>query len=111
MWHMKYLPKFQWSHLTERLAYEQATTTQRMRTEINQARKEAQHFAEQIEWKQKEIRATQKNRDWKSNKRKYDYTQRVTDDEIRKRKAGSKRVQQLEKSRANVLGNLFGKSE
>lgn len=108
---MKYLPKFQWSHLTERLAFEQATTMQRMRTEINQARKEAQHFAEQIEWKQRELRVTKKNGDWKSNKRKYEYKQRMGDEEIRKRKAGSKRVQQLEKSRSNVLGNLFGKTE
>ena len=111
IWHMKYLPKFQWSHLTERLAYEQASTQQRMRTEITQARREAQHFAEQIEWKQKEIKMANKHADWKSNKRKYEYTQRVTDDEIRKRKVGSKRVAELEKSRSNVLGSLFGKSK
>lgn len=108
---MKYLPKFQWIHLTERLAYEQASTQQRMRTEITQARREAQHFAEQIEWRQKELKMASKHADWKSNKRKYEYTQRVTDDEIRKRKVGSERVKKLEQSRSNVLGSLFGSSK
>lgn len=79
-----------------------------MRTEINQARQEAHHFAEQIDWKQKETRAASKHGDWKSNKRKYEYTQKVTDDEIRKRKAGGDRVKKLEKARSNVLGSLFG---
>jgi len=107
---MRYLPKFQWSHLTERLAYEQASNQQRMRTEINQARQEAHHYAEQIEWNQKHVRMASKHADWKSNKRAYDYTQKLTDEEIQKRKAGSKRVKQLEKSRSNVLGSLFGAS-
>lgn len=109
---MRYLPKFQWSHLTERLVYEQASTQQRMRTEINQARQEAQHFAEQIDFKQKDLRMANKHADWKQNsKRTYEYTQKITDDEIRKRKVGSERVKKLEKSRSNVLGSLFGKAK
>lgn len=111
LWHLKYLPKFQWSHLTERLAYEQATTQQRLKTEISQAKKEAQHFAEQLEFRERDVRNANKKKDWKLNTKKYEYTQRITDDEIRKRKAGSERVQKLEKCRNNVLGSLFGKGQ
>lgn len=109
IWHLKYLPKFQWSHLSERLAYEHATTQQRLRTEVAQARREAHHFAEQLDWKQREAQLSKKHGDWKSNKRKFEFSQSLTDDEIRKRKVGSKRVKQLETSRNNVLSSLFAK--
>lgn len=111
IWHMRYLPKFQWNHLTERLAYEQATARQRMKTEISQARQEAHHFAEQIEWKQKEVKMANKHGDWKSNKRPYDYIQKSTDDEIKRRKAGSEHVKKQAKARTNVLSSLFGQSK
>ena len=107
---MRYLPKFQWSHLTERLAYEQASAKQRLKTEIGQARQEANHFAEQIEWKQKEVKMASKHGDWKSNKRPYDYIQQSTDEEIHKRKAGTERGKKQAKARSNILSNLFGQS-
>lgn len=110
IWHMRYLSKFQWSHLTERLEYEQASARQRMKTEIGQARQEAHHFAEQLEWKQKEVKMASKHGDWKSNKKPYEYIQKTTDDEFRKRKAGTERVKTLSKARKNVLGSLFGQS-
>ncbi|XP_065909821.1 uncharacterized protein [Dysidea avara] len=49
LWNIKYLPKFQWTHLTEKLAYEQAVKEQQMRTEISQARKENQFFLSSVE--------------------------------------------------------------
>ena len=36
IWNIKYLAKFQWAHLNERLAYERAVHEQRLRAEISQ---------------------------------------------------------------------------
>ncbi|EDW51262.1 GM13715 [Drosophila sechellia] len=41
---MKYLPRFKWVHLTERMNYEQAVHKQRLHTEVSQARKETTFF-------------------------------------------------------------------
>ena len=49
MWNIKYLPRFKWIHLSERLAYERAVHRQKMRAEIAQAKKEANFFAKTIE--------------------------------------------------------------
>lgn len=54
MWNIKYLHRFRWSHLNERLAYEKAVHTQRMRTEISQAKREADFHIQNME-KQKHI--------------------------------------------------------
>ncbi|KAF9924562.1 Activator of basal transcription 1 [Linnemannia zychae] len=40
MWNIKYLPRFKWDHLTERIAYENASRAQRLQAEINQAKRE-----------------------------------------------------------------------
>lgn len=48
-WVMKYLPRFKWVHLSERLTYEKAVHRQKLQTEINQARKEAAFFQENLD--------------------------------------------------------------
>lgn len=56
LWNMKYLPRFKWLHLSERLTYEKMVYQQRMRNEISQARKEANAFGANLdrsEYKQK----------------------------------------------------------
>ncbi|KAL4217774.1 Activator of basal transcription 1 [Mactra antiquata] len=46
LWNIKYLHRFKWTHLNESLAYEKAVHKQRMRTEISQAKREAEfHIA------------------------------------------------------------------
>merc|ERR1711942_620412 len=49
LWNIKYLPRFKWIHLSERLAYEAAVKQQRMRTEISQVKREAEHFKSSVE--------------------------------------------------------------
>merc|ERR1711874_882212 len=54
LWNIKYLPRFKWIHLSERLAYEAAVKQQRMRTEISQVKREAEHFKNSVEQKKKQ---------------------------------------------------------
>merc|ERR1711973_723803 len=49
LWNIKYLPRFKWVHLSERLAYEAAVRQQRLRTEISQVKREAEHFKSSVE--------------------------------------------------------------
>ncbi|KAF9548730.1 RNA-binding ATPase activator esf2 [Mortierella hygrophila] len=49
MWNIKYLPKFKWDHLTERIAYENASRAQRLQAEINQAKRENKSILTNIE--------------------------------------------------------------
>lgn len=48
-WVMKYLPRFKWVHLSERLTYERAVHRQKLQTEISQARKETAFFQENLD--------------------------------------------------------------
>ncbi|KAG0299409.1 RNA-binding ATPase activator esf2 [Dissophora globulifera] len=49
MWNIKYLPKFKWDHLTERIAYENSSRAQRLQAEINQAARENKYILNNIE--------------------------------------------------------------
>ncbi|XP_013177353.1 PREDICTED: pre-rRNA-processing protein esf2-like [Papilio xuthus] len=55
LWNIKYIPRFKWVHLSERLAYEKAAMKQRLRAEISQAKKEA-HFLQNNVEKSKKIK-------------------------------------------------------
>lgn len=49
LWCLKYLPRFKWTHLSERLTYEKAVYNQRLKTEVAQARKEATFFQDNLD--------------------------------------------------------------
>ena len=46
---LKYLSKFQWSHLTEKVAYERRVREQKLRLETMQARKETAAYKQMVE--------------------------------------------------------------
>ncbi|KAK3750934.1 hypothetical protein QZH41_015026 [Actinostola sp. cb2023] len=49
IWNIKYLPRFLWGQLSEQIAFEKASREQRMRTEISQAKKDANFYIESVE--------------------------------------------------------------
>ncbi|XP_014607160.1 PREDICTED: activator of basal transcription 1 isoform X2 [Polistes canadensis] len=49
IWNIKYLPRFKWIHLSERLAYERAVHKQRLQTEIAQAKRETNYISNNID--------------------------------------------------------------
>ncbi|XP_051883371.1 activator of basal transcription 1 isoform X2 [Pristis pectinata] len=49
LWNMKYLHRFKWIHLSERLAYEKLVKRQRLRVEVSQAKRETNFFLQNVE--------------------------------------------------------------
>lgn len=49
LWNLKYLHKFEWSHLTEKVAYERRVKEQKLRLETMQARKETAAYKQLVE--------------------------------------------------------------
>ena len=49
LWNLKYLHKFQWSHLTEKVAYERRVREQKLRVEMMQARRENAAYVQMVE--------------------------------------------------------------
>lgn len=45
----QYLHRFQWTHLSERLAYEQTVLQQRLRTEVSQAKRETNFYLNNVD--------------------------------------------------------------
>lgn len=53
LWNIKYLKNFKWAHLHERLAYEKAARRQKLRTEIQLAKKKSTSFSANLDKKKK----------------------------------------------------------
>lgn len=49
LWNIKYLHKFKWEHLTEKVAYERRVREQKLRVEMMQARKENAAYTQLVE--------------------------------------------------------------
>ena len=90
IWNIKYLPKFKWGHLNERLAYEKAVRQQRLRTEVSQAKREVNFYTQKVEQnrilRKLEKKSTAKGEEFKQ--RNWGFKQHDTEEEIvaRKRK-------------------------
>lgn len=64
IWSMKYLPRFKWNNLTEKLAYDSQVRKKRLHAEISQANKEANFYIEQVD-RNKQISAIKRKRETK----------------------------------------------
>ncbi|CAF0942835.1 unnamed protein product [Brachionus calyciflorus] len=60
LWNLKYLKNFKWTHLNERLAYEQESRKQRLRQEVTLAKKEANFYIQNVEKNEKRKRFEKK---------------------------------------------------
>lgn len=101
LWNIKYLPRFKWVHLSERLAYERAVHKQRLRAEIAQAKREANFFSYNVDRSKKLRQKTEKGE--ATNFELPIARQRETDAEIRSRKETG-----AEEDRTDFLKSLFG---
>ncbi|XP_064652521.1 activator of basal transcription 1-like [Lineus longissimus] len=88
LWNIKYLPKFKWGHLHERLAYERAVHSQRMRTEISQVKRESNYHIQSVEIAEriKKNKKKLKGEGGTDVMREWEYTQKQTEDEILSKK-------------------------
>uniref|UniRef100_A0A0K8R818 Activator of basal transcription 1 n=1 Tax=Ixodes ricinus TaxID=34613 RepID=A0A0K8R818_IXORI len=83
LWSIKYLHRFRWTHLNERLAYEKAVREQRLRTEIAQAKRESNFYIASVE-KSKRMRREAKGKSDQAEPEEasIDIRQRPTDQQI-----------------------------
>jgi len=86
LWNIKYLPRFKWVHLSERLAYESAVKQQRMRTEVSQVKREAEHFKSSVEKKRRKSKGDNVSAGDSKEENAITFNQRETDAQIKKRK-------------------------
>jgi ESF2/ABP1 family protein len=49
MWTMRYLPKFKWENLSERIIYENKVRGEKLKKQLSQARKEENFFLEKVD--------------------------------------------------------------
>ena len=66
IWSMKYLPRFKWSNLTEKLAYDSAVRKKKLLQELTQVKKETNFYFEQMD-KNKQVTAIKRKREEKLN--------------------------------------------
>ncbi|KAI3357044.1 hypothetical protein L3Q82_003688 [Scortum barcoo] len=123
LWSMKYLHRFQWTHLSERLAYEQTVLQQRLRTEVSQAKRETNFYLNNVDKSAHMDSLRKRQRDGQQvDERTWDFTQRQTEDEIqtKKKKKDSvtqkhldktQLIQQKSQSNVSLLAKIFNPSE
>ncbi|XP_076752945.1 activator of basal transcription 1 [Xylocopa sonorina] len=100
IWNIKYLPRFKWIHLSERLAYERAVRKQKLQTEIAQAKRETDYYSQNID---KSRKLHSKQQDGTNTFIPPVIKQRDTDAEIK-----GKKEYELVTNRTDFLKSLFG---
>uniref|UniRef100_UPI00358FD22E activator of basal transcription 1 n=1 Tax=Myxine glutinosa TaxID=7769 RepID=UPI00358FD22E len=87
LWNIKYLHRFHWCHLTERLTYERMVRQQRFRQEISQAKRETSFFAANVERSKAIARVAKKQH--KEGRtvlgKTWTFKQRCTEDEVQQK--------------------------
>ncbi len=125
---MKYLHRFQWCHLSERLAHEQTVYHQRMRTEISQAKKETNFYLASVE-KSQRLESLRKKKEKKGEvieETTWDYKQHPTEEEIhlkrfknkglskknlQKAQEKSKTIHDKAQSNVSLLAKIFSRGK
>ncbi|XP_026224156.1 activator of basal transcription 1 [Anabas testudineus] len=125
LWSMKYLHRFQWTHLSERLAYEQTILQQRLRTEVSQAKRETNFYLNNVEKSSHldKLRRKRQRDGQQVEEKMWDFSQRQTEEEIqikKKRKKDSvsqehldkaRLIQQKSQSNVSLLVKIFNSSQ
>ncbi|XP_070767059.1 activator of basal transcription 1 [Enoplosus armatus] len=105
LWSIKYLHRFQWTHLSERLAYEQTVLQQRLRTEVSQAKRETHFYLNNVDKSAHldNLRRKRQRDGQQVDERTWDFTQRQTEEEIqmkkKKKKEDSVTLKHMDKAR------------
>uniref|UniRef100_UPI0037E8B629 activator of basal transcription 1 n=1 Tax=Semicossyphus pulcher TaxID=241346 RepID=UPI0037E8B629 len=121
LWSIKYLHRFQWTHLSERLAYEQTVLQQRLRTEVSQAKRETNFYLNNVERSAHldNMRRKRRRDGQQVDDKMWDFTQRQTEDEIQMKKKKKKDfvtqkhldkahlLQQKSQSNVSLLAKIF----
>ncbi|KAM7405375.1 hypothetical protein PAMP_012642 [Pampus punctatissimus] len=125
LWCIKYLHRFQWTHLSERLAYEQTVMQQRLRTEVSQAKRETNFYLNNVD-KSAHLDKLRKKRQRDGQQvddKTWDFTQRQTEEEIQNKKKKRKDsvtqkqldkarlIQQKSQSNVSLLAKIFNSSQ
>ncbi|KAK7604098.1 hypothetical protein V9T40_004371 [Parthenolecanium corni] len=104
IWSVKYLSKFKWVHLSERVAYERAVRKHRMRVEISQAKKEATDFSLKVSQSDRlKLKTEAENATQSTDDAALLPTQRKTEEEYLK----SKKRKDTHEDNLDVLRTLF----
>ncbi|KAM9855141.1 activator of basal transcription 1 [Aulostomus maculatus] len=124
LWCIKYLHRFQWTHLSERLAYEQTVLQQRLRTEVSQAKRETNFYLNNVDKSAHldKLRRKRKRDGQQMDEKNWDFTQRQTEDEIqskKKQKAAmtqrdldkSRLLHQKSQSNVSLLAKIFNSNQ
>lgn len=125
LWCIKYLHRFQWTHLSERLAYEQTVLQQRLRTEVSQAKRETNFYLNNVDKSAHldKLRRKRQRDGQQVDDRTWDFTQRQTEEEIQMKKKKRKDtvsqkhldkarlIQQKSQSNVSLLAKIFNSSQ
>ncbi|KAF6213094.1 hypothetical protein GE061_010809 [Apolygus lucorum] len=109
LWNLKYLSRFKWIHLVERLSFEKAVMRQKMQNEISQAKRVANFFKETVEREERQRKRLKKGNFSGSTEKTsstsgpspYVFAQRETVEEKKAKKP------QVNEDRENFLKSLF----
>ncbi|XP_056279747.1 activator of basal transcription 1 isoform X1 [Pseudoliparis swirei] len=121
LWSMKYLHRFQWTHLSERLAFEQTVLQQRLRTEVSQAKRETNFYLNNVDKSARmdHLRKRRQRDGQEGVEKTWDFTQRETEEEIQVKKMKRKDsitqkhldkarlIQQQSQSNVSLLAKIF----
>ncbi|XP_071369431.1 activator of basal transcription 1 [Centroberyx affinis] len=126
LWCIKYLHRFQWTHLSERLAYEQTVLQQRLRTEVSQAKRETSFYLNNVEKSlhQDKVRKRRQRDGQQVEEKSWDFTQRRTEEEIQMKKLKKEKnsisqkhldkarlLQQKSQSNVSLLAKIFNSNQ